>query len=187
MKFRIEKTALTDVLVIETEYPRDERGFFIESFHQQGFRELGIPTDFVQDNHSRSRRGVLRGLHFQDLSAPQAKLVRCARGAVYDVVVDLRVGSPTFGQWVGVELNDENMRQILVPVGFGHGFVVLSEIADLHYKCSAYYVPGAEGSVAWDDPDLAIAWPVSEPILSARDRAAQSLRRYLERPAFRIE
>lgn len=184
MKSRIERTAIEDVWVIETDFVYDERGFFVESYHADRFRELGIETAFVQDNHSRSRRGVLRGLHYQDLTAPQAKLVRCARGAVYDVAVDLRVGSATFGKWVGVELSDENMRQILVPVGFAHGFVVLSEVADLHYKCSSYYAPKAEGSVAWDDPDLAIRWPLDEPILSTRDRQAQSLRQYSTNPAF---
>lgn len=184
MKSRIERTAIEDVWVIETDFVYDERGFFVESYHADRFRELGIETAFVQDNHSRSRRGVLRGLHYQDLTAPQAKLVRCARGAVYDVAVDLRVGSATFGKWVGVELSDENMRQILVPVGFAHGFVVLSEVADLHYKCSSYYAPTAEGSVAWDDPDLAVRWPVDEPILSTRDRQAQTVRQYLTNPAF---
>lgn len=184
MKSRIERTAIEDVWVIETDFVYDERGFFVESYHADRFRELGIETTFVQDNHSRSRRGVLRGLHYQDLTAPQAKLVRCARGAVYDVAVDLRVGSATFGKWVGVELSDENMRQILVPVGFAHGFVVLSEVADLHYKCSSYYAPTAEGSVAWDDPDLAVRWPVDEPILSTRDRQAQTVRQYLTNPAF---
>ena len=184
MKSRIERTAIEDVWVIETDFVYDERGFFVESYHADRFRELGIETTFVQDNHSRSRRGVLRGLHYQDLTAPQAKLVRCARGAVYDVAVDLRVGSATFGKWVGVELSDETMRQILVPVGFAHGFVVLSEVADLHYKCSSYYAPTAEGSVAWDDPDLAVRWPVDEPILSTRDRQAQTLRQYLTNPAF---
>jgi dTDP-4-dehydrorhamnose 3,5-epimerase len=184
MKSRLEHTAIDDVLLIETDFVYDERGFFVESFHADRFRELGISTEFVQDNHSRSRRGVLRGLHYQDLTAPQAKLVRCARGAVYDVAVDLRVGSQTFGKWVGAELSDENMRQILVPVGFAHGFVVLSDVADLHYKCSSYYAPTAEGSVAWDDPDLAIRWPVDEPVLSTRDRGAQSLRQYLANPAF---
>lgn len=184
MKSRIERTELEGVWLIENDFPRDERGFFIESYHAERFRELGITTQFVQDNHSRSRRGVLRGVHYQGMSGPQVKLVRCARGAVFDVVVDLRVGSDTFGRWVGVELSDENMRQILVPVGFGHGFVVLSEVADLQYKCSSYYAPGAEGSVAWDNSELAIRWPVDDPILSARDRAAQSLRAYQANPAF---
>lgn len=186
MKSRIEKTELDGVWVIETEFPRDERGFFIESYHADRFRALGITLDFVQDNHSRSRRGVLRGLHYQNLTAPQAKLVRCTRGVVYDVVVDLRIGSPTFGRWVGVELSDENMRQILVPVGFAHGFAVISDVADLQYKCSSYYTPQAEGSVAWDDPDIGVRWPVEAPILSPRDRAAQSLRAYTAQPAFHL-
>lgn len=184
MEFRLVSTELGGVCIIETDFPHDERGFFIESYHAERFQELGLTTTFVQDNHSRSRRGVLRGLHYQDMRSPQVKLVRCTRGAVFDVAVDLRVGSNTFGRWVGVELSDENMRQILVPVGFAHGFVVLSDVADLQYKCSSYYAPHAEGSVAWDDPDLAIRWPIEAPLLSARDRAAQSLRAYQAQPAF---
>lgn len=185
MDMRVVPTKLDGVVVIETAFARDERGFFIESYHKERYREHGITDDFVQDNHSRSARNVLRGLHYQDMSAPMAKLVRCTAGAILDIAVDLRAGSPTFGQWVGEELTAENMKQLLAPVGFAHGFVTLSDFAEVQYKCSGYYAPAAEGAIAWDDPELAIAWPVGAPILSARDRAAPSFATYRERPAFR--
>jgi dTDP-4-dehydrorhamnose 3,5-epimerase len=185
MHTHIVTTELEGVLIVDVDYPRDERGFFVEVFHQARFQALGIDLAFVQDNHSRSRRGVLRGLHFQDARAPQAKLVRCARGAIFDVVVDIRVGAPTFGRWVGVELSDDNMRQILVPVGFAHGFAVLSDVADVQYKCSAYYDGASDSGIRWDDPDIGVAWPIRDPLLSNRDRGAQTLAGYLERPAFR--
>ena len=184
MKTTLIPTALEGVVVIEIDFPRDERGFFIESYHKRGLAELGLELEFVQDNHSRSRAGVLRGLHYQDLSAPMAKLVRCTRGAVFDVAVDLRVGAPTFGQWVGVELTEDNQRQLLVPVGFAHGFVALAEVTDIQYKCTNYYAPAAEGAVAWNDPEIGVRWPVAEPLLSARDRQAGSLRAYQGQPAF---
>ena len=185
MEIRVVPTELDGVVVIETEFARDERGFFIESYHQQRYREHGLDYDFVQDNHSRSARNVLRGLHYQGPTAPMVKLVRCIAGAIFDVAVDLRAGSPTFGRWVGVELTADNMKQLLVPVGFGHGFVALAEGTEVFYKCSGYYAPAAEGAVAWDDPDLAIAWPVTDPLLSRRDRAAMSLVEYRRNPAFR--
>jgi dTDP-4-dehydrorhamnose 3,5-epimerase len=184
MQTHIVTTELEGVVLIDVEYPRDERGFFVEVFHQARFQALGIGLAFVQDNHSRSRRGVLRGLHFQDARAPQAKLVRCARGAIYDVVVDIRVGSPTFGRWIGVELSDDNMRQILVPVGFAHGFAVLSDVADVQYKCSSYYHGPADSGIRWDDPDLGVTWPIDAPLLSQRDTTAQTLAEYRQRPAF---
>jgi dTDP-4-dehydrorhamnose 3,5-epimerase len=184
MRISVTPTELSGVVIVEMSPIRDERGFFVESYHKEIYGEHGIGGEFVQDNHSRSVRGVVRGLHYQDLGAPQAKLVRCIRGAIFDVAVDLRAGSPTFGQWVGVELSDENMRQLFVPVGFGHGFAVLSEVADLFYKCTGFYAPAAEGAVAWDDPEIGIDWPAAEPILSGRDRRAPSLRQYRERPAF---
>lgn len=184
MEIRAIPTNLDGVLIIETATARDERGFFVESYHRRRYAALGIAEAFVQDNHSRSSRGVLRGLHYQDLAAPQAKLVRCVAGAVWDVAVDLRIGSPTLGEWIGVELSAENMRQIFIPVGFAHGFVALTESAEILYKCTGYYAPAAEGSIAWDDPDLEIAWPVADPLLSPRDRAAGSWREYLRDPAF---
>jgi dTDP-4-dehydrorhamnose 3,5-epimerase len=181
----VSKTKLEDVVLIDTDFFRDDRGFFIEAWHAERYREHGLPDAFVQDNHSRSARKVLRGLHYQDMTAPMAKLVRCTSGAVFDVAVDLRVGSPSFGEWVGVELTAENMRQIWVPEGFGHAFATLSEFAEVQYKCTGYYTPSSEGTVAWDDRDLAIEWPFSNPVLSARDQAGMSLAQYLQKPAFR--
>jgi len=183
----VTKTDLEGVLLIDVRFHKDSRGFFVESYHKQHFAEHGIGLDFVQDNYSRSARGVLRGIHFQGLTAPMAKLVRCTAGRMLDVAVDLRAGSPTLGRWVATELSPDNMRQILVPVGFGHAFLTLSDWADVQYKCSGYYTPSAEGSVRWSDPDLAIDWPIKDPVVSERDDAAPSLRQYLERPAFRYE
>ena len=170
--------------MVETDFYRDERGFFIEAYHRQRFLKAGITEEFVQDNHSRSKRGVLRGLHYQDLSAPMSKLVRCSGGSILDVAVDLRIGSPTFGKWFKTELSEENMHQLFIPVGFGHGFLTLTEWADVQYRCGGYYEPTAEGAIAWNDPDLKISWPIDAPVLSARDASAQSLKQYLERPAF---
>lgn len=184
MAIRVIPTELEGVLIVEPELFRDERGFFQETYHQRRYAEHGIACEFVQDNHSQSRQGVLRGLHYQDRSAPMAKLVRCTRGAILDVVVDLRVGAPSFGSWVAVELSDENARQLFVPVGFGHGFLTRSEVAEIQYKCSGYYTPAAEGVVRWDDPALAVAWPIAEPLVSPRDRQGRSLAEYCERPAF---
>jgi len=186
MEIRVMKTALPSVVVIETDFIRDARGFFIEAYHRQRFAEHGIADEFVQDNHSRSGKEVLRGIHFQDMRAPMAKLVRCTVGRIYDVAVDLRVGSPTFSSWVGVELSGENMKQILVPVGFGHAFLTLSDVAEVHYKCSAYYTPEAEGVIAWNDPDVGISWPCAAPVLSTRDQRGMSLKDYLKKPAFRF-
>ncbi|GIW08649.1 MAG: dTDP-4-dehydrorhamnose 3,5-epimerase [Dehalococcoidia bacterium] len=185
MRTTITTTPLEGVVIVEIDYFRDERGFFIETYRRSVFADLGLPTDFVQDNHSRSRRGVLRGIHYQDERAPMGKLVRCTRGAVWDVVVDLRLGAPTFGQWTAVQLDDETLRQIYVPVGFGHAFAVLSDVADIEYRCTGYYVPEAEGTVAWNDPELAIDWPIESPILSLRDQRGQSLAAYRAQPAFR--
>ena len=184
LEIEVSKTRLEGVLLIDTRFFRDERGFFIENYHQQRFAEQGITADFVQDNHSGSNRGVLRGLHYQDMTAPMGKLVRCTAGAIQDVAVDLRVGSPTFGQWVSAELSQQNMRQIWVPPGFGHGFVTLSEYAEVQYKCSGFYTPSSEGTIAWNDPDLKIDWRIAEPQVSQRDRQAMSLAAYLKQPAF---
>lgn len=178
------QTPLDGVIEIEIDFFRDERGFFVESYHRRRFASLGLPDEFVQDNHSRSAARVLRGLHYQDMTAPMGKLVRCTQGAIFDVAVDLRVGSPTFGHWHGVELTAENMKQLYVPAGFAHGFVTLSEAAEVQYKCTGYYTPSAEGNITWNDPDIGIQWPVAEPILSKRDSNAASLRQYQERPAF---
>jgi len=146
---------------------RDDRGTFVESWNAERYAAAGIPAAFVQDNLSRSRRGVLRGLHYQDTTAPMGKLVRCTAGAVFDVAVDLRVGSPTFGEWVGADLSVENMRQMWVPEGFAHGFETLSAFADVQYKCTGVYAPDSEGTVAWNDPDVGIKWCTSAPSLSA--------------------
>ncbi len=185
MDIRVVPTSLQGVLIIEPQVSRDTRGFFAETYHKKRYAEHGIDGDFVQDNYSRSSTGVLRGIHFQDLRAPMAKLVRCPVGRLFDVVVDLRVGSPTFAQWIAVELSAENMKQLFIPVGFGHAFLAQSETADCQYKCTNYYTPAAETVIAWNDPDLGIAWPCASPTLSARDRNAVSLDDYLRKPAFR--
>jgi dTDP-4-dehydrorhamnose 3,5-epimerase len=185
IQITVTPTELEGVAIVETAYFEDRRGFFIESWVRREYAAAGIDVEFVQDNHSRSAAGVLRGLHFQDLTAPMGKLVRCTRGAVFDVAVDLRVGSPTFGRHVAAELTEANKRQLWVPPGFAHGFLALADPTDVQYKCSGYYTPAAEGAVRWDDPDLAIPWPVEAPTLSAKDARAPSLRDYLSRPAFR--
>ncbi len=170
---KIVATAIPDVLIIEPRVFGDARGFFFESFNQQAFRAVtGLDVAFVQDNHSRSAKGVLRGLHYQ-IEQPQGKLVRVVRGAVFDVAVDLRQTSPTFGKWVGVELSEENQRQLWVPAGFGHGFLTLSETADFLYKTTDYYAPAFERCIAWNDPALGIEWPLNgaTALLSQKDQA----------------
>ena len=162
------ETALPGVLIIEPKAFGDHRGFFLETFQVERYREAGITLPFVQDNHSRSQRGVLRGLHFQK-TRPQGKLVSVSRGAVYDVAVDIDPASATYGRFVGVELNDDNHRQMWVPPGYAHGFCVLSEVADFQYKCTDFYFPADEGGLLWNDPDVAIPWPIDEPQLSAKD------------------
>lgn len=166
---------IPDVILVEPATFRDSRGFFLESYHAERFAAGGISCNFPQDNHSRSMRGTLRGLHFQRQPG-QAKLVRCVRGAIWDVAVDIRPASPTFGRWVAQELSEENQRMLFVPVGFAHGFVVLSQEADVLYKCSHYYIPETEAGVAWDDPDIALPWPVNQPLLSDRDQRNPRLR-----------
>ena len=172
----ISETALPGVLIIAPKLFGDARGFFLESWNQQAFASAGLTMDFVQDNHSRSARGVLRGLHYQ-LENPQGKLVRVTQGAVFDVAVDIRRSSPHFGQWVGVELNDDNHRMLWIPPGFAHGFLVLSESADFLYKCTSLYHPASDRGIRWDDPDIGIAWPDvgMAPQLSGKDAAAPHL------------
>ena len=174
---KITATAIPEVLILEPKVFGDERGFFYESFNARAFAEAtGLQREFVQDNHSRSARGVLRGLHYQ-LQQTQGKLVRVTAGEVFDVAVDIRRSSATFGQWVGVHLSAENKRQLWVPEGFAHGFLVLSEFAEFLYKTTDYYAPAHEQSIRWDDPELAIDWPLSEPLqLSAKDLAGTALR-----------
>ena len=168
-------TALPGVIVIEPAMHGDARGFFQETYRRSAFADLGITDEFVQDNHSRSARGVIRGLHAQGGAHPQAKLVRCARGSVLDVVVDIRRGSPTFGRWESWVLDDERGVQIYCPIGFAHGFQVLSEVADVVYRCSAYYAPDDETAIAHDDPAIGITWADIPPVVSARDRSAPPL------------
>lgn len=168
------ETSIPGVLLIEPRVFGDARGFFLERYHAERYAEVGIDARFVQDNHSRSHGGTLRGLHFQR-AHPQGKLVEAARGRIWDVVVDLRTGSPTFGRWEGHELSDVTHRQLWVPPGLAHGFCVLSDEADVLYKCTDVYRPEDEGGVAWDDPDLAIDWPVESPTLSYKDQALSPL------------
>ena len=168
-------TELDGLVLIEPEVHGDERGFLLETFRTDAWFDLGVDLPFVQENHSRSTRsGILRGLHFQT-DPGQAKLVRCLRGKIWDVAVDLRRSSPTYRQWEAHELDDERHRQLLIPVGFAHGFCVLSDVSDVAYKLSSTYAAETEGAIAWDDPEIGIEWPVSDPVLSERDRAAPRL------------
>ncbi len=171
---RVLETSLDGALVLEPTVHGDDRGFFAETYRTNVWADAGIDVEFVQDNHSRSRRGTLRGMHFQTHPG-QAKLVRCARGRILDVVVDLRRGSETFGRWDGQELDDVGLRQLWIPVGFAHGFCVLSDEADVVYKCSSYYDQETEAGIAFDDPDVGIAWPEMELTVSERDRTAPRL------------
>jgi dTDP-4-dehydrorhamnose 3,5-epimerase len=182
---RATATALPEVLVVEPAVHRDARGLFAETYRVDAYRAAGILDGFVQDNHSQSARGTVRGLHLQ-VRQPQAKLVRVVIGHIFDVAVDLRRGSPRFGRWVGVDLSADNWKQCFIPTGFGHGFAVLSETAVVEYKCSDYYDPHGEIAVAWNDPTLAIQWPITTPVLSPRDQGAPRLDAVLDRlPAFR--
>jgi len=173
----VHPTAIPDVLVLEPKVFGDERGFFFESFNQRAWdKKTGLKTTFVQDNHSRSTQGVLRGLHYQLPPVAQGKLVRCVVGEVFDVAVDLRKNSPFFGKWVGVRLSAENKRQFWVPEGFAHGFLVLSDVAELLYKATAYYAPEYERCLAWNDPDLGVEWPIKgQPVLSEKDACGSLL------------
>jgi dTDP-4-dehydrorhamnose 3,5-epimerase len=165
----IVPTRLPEVLIIEPRVFRDERGFFLETYHAERYRDAGLGMMFVQDNHSKSVRGTLRGLHWQ-AERPQGKLVRVLAGEIFDVAVDIRPDSQTFGQWVGVTLSSENFRQVWIPPGFAHGFCVTSEIAEVEYKCTDFYDPPSERGLIWNDPEVGIEWPIATPILSARDQ-----------------
>jgi dTDP-4-dehydrorhamnose 3,5-epimerase len=168
---------LEGLLVITPKVFRDDRGFFLEPYNAERYKEAGIGVDFVQDNHSFSTRGVLRGLHLQ--TAPgQAKLLRCGRGKIWDVAVDVRKGSSTFGKWWGIELDSESHTQLFIPIGFAHGFCVLSDEAEVLYKCSSVYDPKTETGIAWDDPEIGVAWPTAQPVVSSRDQGNQSLAQY---------
>jgi dTDP-4-dehydrorhamnose 3,5-epimerase len=168
------KTKLSGVIIIEPDVHRDPRGFFLETYHQKKYVEAGIPGPFVQDNHSKSTKGILRGLHAQR-SRPQGKLVRVLQGKVFDVAVDIRRSSPTFALWVGVALSSDDFKQIFVPPGYAHGFVVLSDTAEVEYKCTDLYDPADEIRLLWNDPQIKIDWPIKDPILSDKDRNAQTL------------
>jgi len=186
---RVQPTSLPGAVVLEPGVFPDERGFFVETYRREWHAAAGIPAGelFIQDNHSRSARGVVRGMHFH-IGAGVAKLVRCGQGRIVDVIVDLRRGSPTYACWEAVELDDVDMRMLYVPVGFAHGFCVLSEVADVLYKQTAYYDPAVERGIAWNDPDVAIRWPAEiEPIVSARDAAAPSLRELADELPFVYE
>jgi dTDP-4-dehydrorhamnose 3,5-epimerase len=181
---KITATELPEVLLVELKVHGDSRGFFYESFQARRYAEGGIPGPFVQDNLSRSAKGTLRGLHFQEPRA-QGKLVQVLRGSVFDVAVDVRRGSPRFGRWVGIELSESQPRQLWIPPGFAHGFCVLSDSADFFYKCTELYAPDAERGIAWNDPAIGIRWPVERPFLSAKDQAAPRLDAAPVLPVFR--
>ena len=170
----VRETPLPGVLLIEPRVFQDERGFFIETFNTRALEGSGVPASFVQDNHSRSSKGVVRGLHYQ-LADPQGKLVHVARGCVFDVAVDIRVGSPHFGRWFGVELNDQNLCSLWIPPGFAHGFCAISDIADVIYKCTTLYDANDDRGVVWNDPRIGIKWPVEGPLVSEKDAGLQGL------------
>ena len=167
-------TQLPGVLIVEPDVYRDQRGWFVETYHVQKYQEAGIPLPFVQDNCSSSVHGTLRGLHLQ-LTRPQGKLIRVIRGEIFDVAVDVRRGAPTFASWVGVNLSGQDFKQIYIPPGFAHGFCVLSDVAEVEYKCTDVYAPAGEVTIRWDDPRIAIQWPIERPLLSTKDAAGQLL------------
>ena len=170
----IRETSLPGVVLLEPKVFRDERGFFIETFNTRSLAGSGVPAEFVQDNHSRSTHGVVRGLHYQ-LRSPQGKLVHIARGRIFDVAVDIRLGSPHFGEWFGTELNDETLASLWIPPGFAHGFCVLSDVADVIYKCTTLYDPADDRGILWNDPAVGIEWPVESPIVSLKDSRLRKL------------
>ncbi|SRR5260221_4208279 len=184
MKITVSSTPFHDLLIIEPKVFSDERGFFMESWNKSDFEEAGITAQFVQDNHSRSQKNVLRGLHYQTIGMPLAKLVRCTVGEIYDVTVDLRVSSATYGKWFGIHLNAENKKELFVPVGFAHGFAVISDVAEVHYKQTNYFSPDHERILLWNDPDIAISWPIPTPLLSEKDLDGKSFAEYQKNPAF---
>ncbi len=181
---KVIETEIDGVLIIEPELKPDRRGYFMETFQRDKFRALGLPTDFVQDNHSLSYKNTIRGLHYQ-VPRPQGKLVRVSRGSVMDVAVDIRKGSPTFGKWVSAELSEDNRRQLWLPPGFTHGFCTLTDIADLVIKCTEIYSKPDTHRIAWDDPDIGIDWPITDPILSDKDMCSPRLRDTTVFPEYR--
>ena len=181
MEFKVEKTSIRDLLIITPEIFQDERGFFTETYRKDKFSEFGLNLEFVQDNHSKSAKNVVRGLHFQ-WEPPMGKLMRVTQGAAFLVAVDIRIASPTLGQWVGVEASVENKKQVYAPAGFARGFCVLSDFAEIQYKCTGIYSNKAESGILWNDPKIGIKWPVTDPILSKKDEVAQTLDQWLEKP-----
>ena len=181
MEIRVENRSLGEVVVVVPDIFQDSRGFFMETFREDQFKAHGLPTHFVQDNHSRSTRGVLRGLHFQ-WDPPMGKLMRVTTGSAFLVAVDIRKGSPSLGKWVGVEASAENRRQVWAPAGFARGFCVLSDVAEIQYKCTGIYNNKGESGIRWDDPEIGIKWPVQDVVLSDKDRNAQTLAQWLSRP-----
>lgn len=176
---QVERTPIEGLLIIIPTIYEDHRGFFFESYNEVRFREIGIDLNWAQDNHAKSTRNTVRGLHFQR-GKGQAKLVRCVRGCVWDVAVDIRPDSPTLGEWHGIELSEGNKKMFLIPVGFAHGYAVLSDEAETLYKCSNVYDPQLEDGILWNDPDIGVKWPVTSPVLSERDQRAQTLKQYLD-------
>ncbi|WP_148882943.1 dTDP-4-dehydrorhamnose 3,5-epimerase [Thermococcus aciditolerans] len=181
MPFEFKRLEIPDVILIKPKVFEDERGFFMETYKKSDFEKAGIKGDFVQDNHSRSKYGVLRGLHFQREPYAQAKIVRAVRGAIYDVAVDLRRNSPTFGKWVGAILSEHNKYQLYIPRGFAHGFLVLSDVAEVVYKVDNVYAPDYEGGIIWNDQEIGIDWPIDEPIVSEKDKKWPTLSEAIER------
>lgn len=180
MEIKIESRDLRDVVVLVPDVFRDDRGFFMETFREDQFQAHGLPTHFVQDNHSRSVRGVVRGLHFQ-WEPPMGKLMRVTQGTAFLAAVDIRRGSPTMGKWIGVEASAENRRQVWAPAGFARGFCVLSDTAEIQYKCTGIYSNKGESGIRWDDPDIGVEWPIQDPLLSEKDRNAQTFAQWLSR------
>ncbi len=184
MKTHVTPTPLAGLVVVDIDHAKDDRGFFLESWNKKDFAAAGLTDDFVQDNHSASVAGVIRGMHYQDMQAPMAKLVRCTVGRILDVAIDLRASSPTFGKWFSIELSAENKRLVYIPVGFAHGYATLSDYCEVQYKQTGYYRPDAESGISWNDPDIAIAWPYESPVVSKKDQHQPSFREYRKRPAF---
>ncbi|HYV53215.1 MAG TPA: dTDP-4-dehydrorhamnose 3,5-epimerase [Chitinophagaceae bacterium] len=178
MEFKVEQTGIRDLLIITPDIFQDDRGFFTETYRKDKFSEFGLSVEFVQDNHSRSAKNVVRGLHFQ-WGPPMGKLMRVTQGAAFLVAADIRIGSPTLGKWIGVEASVENRKQVYAPAGFARGFCVLSEFAEIQYKCTGIYSNKAESGILWNDPAIGIKWPVKEPILSKKDETAQTLGQWL--------
>lgn len=185
MKTHVTPSPIHDLLIVNIDYFKDDRGFFMETWNKSDFEAAGIRANFVQDSHSASGRGVLRGMHYQDMKAPMAKLVRCTAGRILDVAIDLRTSSPTFGKWFGMELTAENKTMLYVPEGFAHGFLTLTDHCEVQYKQTAFYDPQAEGGIAWNDPEVGIPWPITDPLLSTKDQQQPTLKEYRASPVFR--